>query len=293
MILLLYEKGRFRYILPSMVLFRDRILDDADVRISHLDRGYCFGDGIYEVLRVYNGQFYAWDKHMARLLRSLEAVRIPLPYPMARMERLLEDLRAASNVREGSLYMQITRGEAPRSHAFPESCVPVLAAWCNAYPRPVQVIREGIDVVTVADIRWLRCDIKSLNLLPNVLAKQEAKEKGADEAILHRDGTVTEGSSGNLMIVRGGAIRTHPADNLILPGVTRAVTIELARGLGIPLREEEFSVSALMEADEVFVTGTTVEVCPVRSVDGKKIRDGKPGAVTRRLQEAFEKTIPR
>jgi D-alanine transaminase len=288
----LYEERRFLYILPSMILSHDRILDDGDVRISPLDRGYYFGDGVYEVLRIYNGRFYTWHKHIDRFLRSLDAVRIPLPYPIDRLAELLEELRVACGVRDGSLYVQITRGEAPRSHAFPESCSPVLIAWCNSFPRHLDVMREGIDVVTVEDIRWLRCDIKSLNLLPNVLAKQEAKEKGADEAVLHRNGTVTEGSSGNLMIVKGGAVRTHPADHLILPGVTRAVTIELASKLKISVREEAFRVSELMEADEVFVTGTTVEVCPVKSVDGRKIKDGKPGPVTRRLQEAFEKTIP-
>lgn len=267
-------------------------MDDADVRISPLDRGYYFGDGIYEVFRIYNGKPYALERHMERLRRSMEAVRIPLPYPLAEMTEKLEELRAVSGVRDGSLYLQITRGEAPRSHAFPKSCTPVLIAWCNAFPRHLEVMRVGIDVVTVADIRWLRCDIKSLNLLPNVLAKQEAREKGADEAVLHRNGTVTEGSSGNLMIVNGGTVRTHPADHLILPGVTRAVAIELASAIGIPLREEEFTVSELLEADEVFVTGTTVEVCPVKAVDGRRIGNGKPGPVTRRLQDAFEKTIP-
>jgi len=275
-----------------MILYRDKIMDDADVRISPLDRGYYFGDGIYEVLRIYNGRFYALEKHMSRLERSLEVVRIPLPYPMERLARMLEELRTASGVREGSLYLQITRGEAHRSHSFPKSCVPVLTAWCDGFPRPVDVIHGGIEVVTVADIRWLRCDVKSLNLLPNVLAKQEAKEKGADEAVLHRNGTVTECSSGNLMIVKGTTVYTHPADHLILPGVTRAVTIELASALKIPLIEEEFTLSELMEADEVFATGTTVEVCPVRTVDGRKIGDGKPGPVTKRLQTAFEKTIP-
>lgn len=276
----------------AMYLQQDKIIDRRDAAVSPLDRGYYFGDGIYEVFRIYGGRLFEREAHLARLERSAGELRIPLPFGMERISGLLDELLAADPVWDGTLYMQITRGCAPRSHGFPPSGTPsVLTGYVTEAQRPLAKREAGIRLAVVPDIRWLRCDIKTLNLLGNVLAKQEAFEKGADEALLHRNGTVTECSSSNVMIVRDGAIRTHPADNLILHGITRSVVLELAEQEGIPFREEEFSLEELLTADEVFITGTTMEVMPVAKIEDTVIGEGIPGAVTRRLQEAFDRRI--
>jgi D-alanine transaminase len=164
----------------------------------------------------------------------------------------------------------------------------VLTAYCKPLPRNREKITGGIRIVSVPDIRWLRCDIKTLNLLGNVLAKQEAVERGADEAVLHRSGTVTECSSSNIMMVKDGTLWTHPADNLILPGITRQVVLEQARALGIPVQEAAFSLEELYSADEVLITGTTTEVTPVILIDETPIAEGQPGPITRQLQREYQ-----
>lgn len=271
-------------------LQQNAIVDYTDASVSPDDRGYYFGDGVYEVFRIYNGRLFETEAHMARLLRSAAELRLPLPYPVDEIEGLLNRLLEADPVEVGILYMQITRGCAPRAHGFPPEGTPsVLTGYCKELPRPMDRLENGIHAITVPDIRWLRCDIKTLNLLGNVLAKQEAMDRNADEAILHRSGIVTECSSNNLMMVKDGVVRTHPATNLILPGVTRQVVLGQARRLGVEVREEAFDLDALLSADEVFITGTTSEITPVVSVDGKPVADGKPGPVSRRLHREFEK----
>lgn len=266
------------------------IIDEADAKVSPQDRGYYFGDGIYEVFRIHHGRLLEMEAHLARLERSARELRIPLPYSLEELQRLLYRLIEADPVPVGILYLQITRGCAPRSHAFPAEGTPsVLTAYCKELARPVEKLEKGISVITVPDIRWLRCDIKTLNLLGNVLARQEAVERNADEAILHRNGTVTECSSSNLMIVKNGVIRTHPANNLILHGVTRQVVLGQARMLELPVAEEPFHLDALRGADEVFITGTTTEVTPVIAVDGEAVAGGKPGPITRRLQQEYSR----
>lgn len=269
-----------------MILWNDEIRPRDEVRLTIEDRGYYFGDGVYEVFRLYHGILFEKEAHLARLERSAREVRIPLPASPAEIGERLERLAAVSGVAEGTLYMQITRGEAPRTHAFPENARPVLIGYCTEMKRPFAEMQNGIRVITAPDIRWHRCDIKTLNLLPNVLAKQEAKERGAQEAVLHRDGTVTECSSSNVMIVKDGVIRTHPADNHILHGITRAVVLRLAAELKLPVREEAFSLEELFAADEVFITGTTVEITPIAEIDGKPVGD-PAWPITRRLQQAF------
>ena len=262
-----------------MILWNDRLIPRSEASVDIEDRGYQFGDGIYEVIRVYGGKPFYLAEHLERLEKSARAIRLPLPWD--------------SGLLAEKLYLQVTRGPAPRNHAFPEKAEPVLVAYTTEVPRPEAMLKEGIRTCTHKDIRWLRCDIKSLNLLGAVLAKQEAVEKGCKEAILVRDGTVTEGSSSNVFIVREGTLYTHPADNLILHGITRAIVLKCAGEAGIPVKEEAFSVDALHDADEVFITGTMVEVCPVTHVDDRKIGSGVPGPVTRRLQQAFDEQIAR
>ncbi|MFC3770416.1 D-amino-acid transaminase [Paenibacillus sp. GCM10012303] len=276
-----------------MILIDDRFLPESEASVSYMDRGYYFGDGIYEVFRIYNGQLYEKPAHYERLIRTAREVKMRLPAPIETIDDRLTELLERSGVRNGILYVQITRGVAPRSHAFPPAeTKPVLLAYCNELERPVGKMQSGISAITLPDIRWLRCDLKTLNLLGSVLAKQEAAEAGADDVILHRDGIVTECSASNLMIVKDGEVWTHPADHLILHGITRAVVLRLAEENGIPAHETAFSLETLRQADEVFLTGTTMELFPIVTIDGVSVGGGQPGPVTRKLHAAFEKTIP-
>ncbi|NTZ18675.1 D-amino-acid transaminase [Paenibacillus sp. JMULE4] len=272
-------------------LYQDRFVSKEELQISPEDRGYYFGDGVYEVFRVYHGRLYEAAAHFERWEKSAAALRIPLPLPSRELTGRLEELIRINGLSEGTVYMQVTRGAAPRSHPFPADTKPILMAYTTEARRPLNTMKEGISAVTMEDIRWLRCDLKTLNLLPNVLAKQHAVDQGAGDVILHRNGTVTECSASNIMIVKDGAVITHPANHLILHGITRAVVLRLAQGLGLSVRETPFTLKELRAADEVFITGTTVEVTPVISVDGVPVADGRPGEITRRLQNEFEKTI--
>jgi D-alanine transaminase len=274
-----------------MLLYNGKLMKEDDIRISPLDRGYYFGDGIYEVFRVYEGRLFEQESHLRRLYRSAEQIQLTLP---GSRELLLSDLQkliAANDLREGIVYIQFTRGEAPRAHGLPEGLNPVVLGWCRELPRPIELMTKGISTILRPDIRWLRCDIKSLNLLPNSLLKQEAADQDSDEVILHRDGIVTECSSSNVMIVRNEEIITHPANNYILHGITREVTIKLAHDLGLALTERTFTTGELLEADEVFITGTTVEIMPVIRIDGQAVANSLPGPITLKLQEAFEELL--
>ncbi len=193
----------------------------------------------------------------------------------------------------GHIYFQITRGACPRNHIFPgDDVAPVLTGNAKENPRPFENFENGVKATFVEDIRWLRCDIKSLNLLGAVLAKQEAHEKDCYEAILHRGETVTEGSSSNIYGVKDGVLYTHPADNLILNGITRQVIFKCAEEIGMPVKEEAFTKEQLLAMDEVIVSSTTSEVTPVIDVDGQAIGSGKPGEWTRKLQAQFDTKIP-
>lgn len=274
-----------------MILYNGAIVANENVRISYEDRGYYFGDGVYEVFRIYNGKLYEKQAHLARLERSSREIRLQLNYTIPQIDEMLEQLLLTEKVKEGTLYLQITRGIAPRAHTFPEHSSPTLLAYITPVHRPLETIQNGISAISRADFRWLRCDIKSLNLLPNTMLKQEAIDHNANEVVLHRDGIVTECSSSNLMMVQGGVIHTHPANHYILHGITRSVVLRLAEQLAITVREQPFTLDQLYGADEVFITGTTVEVTPVLSIDGQPVGSGSPGKITRKLQEAFTQTI--
>lgn len=260
----------------------------SEAKIPVEDRGFIFGDGVYEVWRVINGRLFESERHLARLAFGLNELKIAAPDVIepAKLAEIAERLLAESNLTEGeaTLYLEITRGVAPRTHQFPPaSTKPTVYITVNRLTTPDALRATGAACVTVPDIRWLRCDIKTVQLLPNVMAKQAAAEKDVFEAIMIRDGIVTEGSHTNVMAVIDGVIRTHPTNNLILPGVTRAVVLDLAASAGIPVVEEAFSHEELESADELFVTGTTSDVMPIVRVDDKLIGSGKPGPVTVRL----------
>jgi D-alanine transaminase len=272
-----------------LILYQDQIVEKEAIHISPDDRGYYFGDGIYEVFRVYNGALFAKEAHFKRLLRTAEATKIQLPYSIAELEAKLKSMLLAEKIIEGTLYLQITRGIAPRAHPFPASTQPVVYGYCNEVKRPLHMMNHGITALTIPDIRWLRCDLKTLNLLSNVLAKQEAIDGGAQEAILHREGMVTECSASNIMIIKDGVVRTHPANHLILHGVTREIVLKLAEELELAIEETPFDLADLRSADEVFITGTTAEITPVIEIDHQPIANGLIGPITRRLQKAFER----
>ncbi|HEY8341914.1 MAG TPA: D-amino-acid transaminase, partial [Calditerricola sp.] len=265
------------------VLYNDQLLSRNEVHIDLEDRAYQFGDGVYEVIRVYDGQLFLLKPHLERLQRSAQAIRIALPWTLPQLADRLQELVAANGLVDGAVYLQVSRGIAPRAHAFPRASQPVLVAYPLPAPRPNEAQERGVRATFVEDIRWLRCDIKSLNLLANVLAKEAAVERGASEAILHRGETVTEGSASNIFIVQGRVLRTHPANHLILDGITRRFVLELAAKEGISTAEAPFTREELLSADEAFFTSTTQEIVPIVEVDGRPIGAGVPGPVTRRL----------
>ena len=253
------------------------------------DRGFLFGDGVYEVWRAVGGSLFESDRHLARLQRGLDELRIPRP-DLANPERVNDIARRLLTdsdllVGDATFYVEITRGVAPRTHQFPsESVAPTAYATVNRLSTPEDARAGGAQCITVPDVRWLRCDIKSVQLLPNVLARQAAAERGAIEAIMIRDGVVTEGSHTNVIGVFDGVLRTHPLNHCVLPGVTRAVVLEIARSLGMPVRETAFGERELSRLEELFLVGTTTDVLPIVRLDGNVIGDGEPGPIARRLQ---------
>jgi len=271
-----------------LVYINGQFKPQAEATVSVFDRGFIFGDGVYEVWRVVNGRLFQADRHFARLARGLREVRIAPP-DVARAERMQEvadRLLSENELLEGeaTLYLEITRGAAPRAHQFPPAgTAPTVFAMTNRFVPPDDMRARGVTAVSMPDVRWMRCDIKTVQLLPNVMAKQVAAERGAFEAVLIRDGMITEGSHANVIGVIGGELRTHPTNNLILPGITRAVVLELARNLGIPVREEPIAVAEVAKLEEMFIVGTTADVMPVVRLDEMLIRDGKPGPIAARL----------
>lgn len=267
--------------------FIDTSIEEAVIPIE--ERGFQFGDGIYEVIRLYNGSFYTMKEHMDRLYRSLKEVRIEIPWTQEELTKQMEELvRRNSFSLDGQVYLQITRGSAPRNHLFPENNVPNIVAYVKKAERPHKTMQNGVSAFLAEDIRWLRCDIKSLNLLPNVLAKQTAKEQGSYEAIFHRGDIVTECSSSNVYLVKNGTIYTHPTTNLILNGITRQRIVAICEAHSIPLVEKPFTIYDIDSADEMFLTSTTSEVTPIISVNRKNISNGTVGPLTARLQALYE-----
>jgi D-alanine transaminase len=267
-----------------------QFLPRADAAVPVEDRGFVFGDGVYEVWRVVGGRLFETERHLARLSSGLRELRIPPPAPdlvdpdrlTAIADRLLTDDGLLDG--EATFYIEITRGVAPRTHQFPSGKIaPTVFAMANRFKPADDLRRSGATCIVMPDIRWLRCDIKTIQLLPNVLGKQAAAEAGALDVLFVRDGVITETSHANVLAVIDGVIRTHPTNNLILPGVTRAVVLEIARHLGIALDETPFTPSDLTRASEVFLAGTTTDVMPIIRVDDVVIGDGKPGPIATTL----------
>jgi D-alanine transaminase len=275
-----YVNGRYRY------------LRDACVNVE--DRGYQFADGVYEVCEIRGGKLVDFPRHMARLQRSLRELRIAEPMPLSALGIVMHEIVRRNRVTYGLVYLQVTRGVARRDHAFPPNAVKpsvVVTARALNYAKNQQTAANGIKVVTVPENRWPRVDIKSVSLLPNVLAKQEAREKGAYEAwYVDGDGFITEGASSNAWIVtKDGRVVTRSADQGILAGITRAVLMEVMDALQVRLEERPFTPAEAQGASEAFVTSASQIVMPVVAIDGQIVGDGQPGGIARRLREEFHR----
>jgi len=259
------------------------------------DRGYQFADGIYEVVYLHHGRLVDCDLHLGRLARSLREVRIPMPVGPDALLAILEEIQARNRIASGLIYIQVTRGVARREHAFPRPDTrPALVVTIRrTVPFPKNLDTWTGEAITVPDQRWARCDIKSIGLLPNVLAKQAAREQGATEAIMvDADGTVTEGSSTTVwMVDANGVLRTRALSERVLPGCTRAALLEDLSEAGIVLDERPFTAAELREASEVFLTSATSFVKPMLRLDGAEIGDGVPGPVARRLFDMLSRRI--
>jgi D-alanine transaminase len=280
----------------DIVYVNGRFLPRSEARVSVEDRGFVFGDGVYEVLRVINGRLFATRFHNQRLERSLDGVRIALKRgdSPASFVEIGQQLLKENNLLQGeaTLYMQVTRGATTRAHNFPPpDTTPTVYISAARFTPYADLAQSGASAITHPDLRWARCDLKTLNLLPNVLASQAAKERGAFEAMLIRDGVVTEGTRTNFFGVVDGSLRTHPSDNHILPGITRSVLRDLARGLGIELDETPIEASEIPKLSELFLTGTTTDVMPVVKLDDKPVGKGKPGELTRKLQRVLAESL--
>ncbi len=280
----------------TTVYLNGEYIPKDEAKISVDDRGFLFADGVYEVTPFYEGVPFYLDRHMARLRRGLAWMRID--YDVEQLDEIHRQLLIRNGV-DGAetsiVYLQITRGVAPRSHPFPTTPVPpTVYCFAKAWQRPsAESFDGGFKAVTIPDRRWARVDIKTIALLPNVLAYQAAVDAGVTDAIQVRDGVALEGAHNNLFGVFDGTVVTHPATNVILPGITRGVVLELARENGIPVDERPILVEELADADELFFTGTTSEVRPTTQVDGRPVGDGRVGPVTRALARAFVRRVER
>ncbi len=255
-----------------------RFLPLAEACVPVLDRGFIFGDGVYEVIPVYAGKPFRLAHHLQRLANSLAAVRIDDPHQADEWTALIDELIRRNGGGDQSVYLQVTRGIAPRDHRFPEDSRPTVFLMSNPFrPVPEAELRDGVTAVTLNDIRWEHCHIKSISLLPNILLRQQAIEQGAAEAILLRHGQVTEGAASNVFIVSDGVIVTPPKGDCLLPGITRDLVVELAMEHALPCEERAIPEAELRRATEIWLTSSTKEILPVTRLDGIAVGDGQPG----------------
>ena len=278
--------------MPNVAFINGTFVPMAEAKVSIEDRGFQFGDGVYEVIRTYKGRPFELKAHLTRLDRSATALDLKQPYSHDDWARhILEGISRAAYP-EAKIYVQITRGVAPRDHAYSDDATPTVVMTVREFhPLDRSVQAAGVEAITTEDIRWGRCDIKSVNLLANVLARQQVKQAQVFEAIFVNEGLVTEGAVSNVMVVQGGIVVTAPQGPRILSGITRTVVLDLARSEGLPVQERFVSQADIYEADEVFLTGTTVEVLAVIRVDGKVIGDGRPGPIAQRLAARFTSRV--
>lgn len=267
----------------SQVYLNGQFLPADEARVSVFDRGFIFGDGVYEVIPVFGGRLFRLSHHLTRLEASLAAIRLRNPHTPGEWKTIFTHL-LAQGTGDQSIYLQVTRGVAPRDHAFPPNIKPTVFAYAQPLKySPAEQLAQGVAAVTTEDIRWQRCDIKAIALLANALLRQQAIDQGAVEAILVRDGVVTEGAASNIFIVREGSLMTPPKGPFILPGITRDLVVEIARTHQISCNELPVKTDWLRSADEIWLTSSTKEILPITHVDGRPVGNGKPGPMHARL----------
>jgi D-alanine transaminase len=278
-----------------IVYLNGSFLPIEEAKISVLDRGFIFGDAVYEVWRLVDGKLFESDRHLSRLASGLHDVQITAPAEAqkAKLHEISDRLWKENGMKgEGSLFLEMSRGVAPRAHQYPKPPVPpTVFLMASPFTPPEQLRAKGAGVILIDDVRWKRCNVKTTQLLPNVMAKQQAFENDCLDAIFIRDGIVTETSHANVMAVVDGTLWTHPIDGSVLPGVTRDVVLELAKKLGVQVREEGMTVDAFRKADEVFLAGTLSDVMPIVKVDGKQVGAGKPGPVSLKLFKGLRERL--
>jgi D-alanine transaminase len=289
-------KNLNQFYTTMQVYLNGSFIEQESAAISIADRGFVFGDGVYEVTRVVNGSFFQEKEHLERLDEGLKGLKINLDQNLRnRIPELSRELlqRNAHTEGEATVYLQVTRGAAfPRTHTFPDPEVPATLFLSSGPFKPHNELHEkGVKVITVPDIRWSRCNLKTVNLLPNTLAKQQAKDAGVNSAIMIRDGVITESPNANIFAVKDETLYTFPASNYILNGITRRVVIDIAEELNIQLTTEPVRQDDLYELDEIFFTGTTTDIQPIIDVDGRAIGGGKPGKIVRAIQAEYKKRL--
>jgi D-alanine transaminase len=271
------------------VFLNGQLLPAEQASVSVLDRGFIFGDGVYELVPVYSRVPFRLDEHLTRLERSLGEAKIRNPYSRAQWRKHICGLIDAQSFDDQGVYFQVTRGVAKRDHAFPKNLEPTVFMMSNPLTNPPQAqVEKGAAAVSAQDNRWLRCDIKSISLIGNCLLRQLSAEAGASETILFRDGKLTEASASNVFIVKRGVIQSPPKSNLILPGITYDVVAELARANDLPLEFRDVTEAEVRAADEIWVTSSSKEVLAIVELDGKRVGDGRPGPVFRRMYQLYQ-----
>lgn len=276
--------------MKELTYFNGEMVEPGAKVVSLDDRGYCFGDGVYEVVRVYNGRAFAFSYHQDRLYRSMREMDIPVRMPPDELQELHEIMIEQSEITDGYIYLQITRGVTPRYHAFERSKLePQMYMFIKPITTDLGALQEGVKAITLPDERWARVDIKTLNLIPNILAQTKAEKKGAYTAILVRDGIVTEGATSNVFVMKDGVCYTHPANHHILKGITRQLVVtRVAPTAGITIIEREFDEAFLKDADEIFFTDTIGGIIPITTLNREPVGDGKPGKAAKVLAEQLQ-----
>jgi len=276
--------------MKELTYFNGEMVESGAKVVSLDDRGYCFGDGVYEVVRVYNGRAFAFSYHQDRLYRSMREMDIPVRMPPDELQELHEIMIEQSEITDGYIYLQITRGVTPRHHAFERSKLePQMYMFIKPITTDLGALQQGVKAITLPDERWARVDIKTLNLIPNILAQTKAEKKGAYTAILVRDGIVTEGATSNVFVMKDGVCYTHPANHHILKGITRQLVVtRVAPTAGITIIEREFDEAFLKEADEIFFTDSIGGIIPITTLNREPVGDGKPGKAAKVLAEQLQ-----
>ena len=276
-----------------IVYLNGKFIPLSGAQVSVLDRGFIYGDGVYELIPVYERAPFRMPQHLKRLQRSLDGIGMANPHTDAEWESLVRQLIARQPFADQGVYFQVTRGVAKRDHAFPKDVPPTVFMMSNPLATPTRdQVEAGVAVVTADDNRWHRCDLKTISLLGNVLMRQLAAERGAVETVMFRDGFLTEASTCNVLIVKDGGIVVPPKDNLILPGITFDATMEFARDAGVPLTVRPVTRAEALAADEMWLSSSTKEVLAITTVDGKPFAGGKPGPVFRRIWGVFQASKP-